>query len=730
MTRLILILPFYDETAYLRGALGSIAAQPIDDVQVIVVNDNPEQFSRTDLAALCAGHPVELIQQPRNLGLSAARNAGLAVARGAVVGFLDSDDYYTAGGLAAQLELAEETGADITHAPTWFTRKGNPDLHLLPRDAAFFSARRTAPGLIGAEEAQFITSSWSSLYRRAFLEDRALRFDEAQRKFEDRLFVLHTVTAAERIAFLGRPTRVWRGRGGSISVSATTPETHLLQLQLLEKCLSHMRAEVSAGRLPRRFEKRELFNCVSRLIWDMDLVDAIARGADPVYRDMAPRIPALLGADSFGHPIFDDPVLSRISRVGMTTRRGRIGRRAFFSIHKALREGDLKAAHALIAGDRPAPRRRHARAPQRLVLHLGLHKTGSTHLQHHLARHRGALAERGVLVPKTGWDNRPPLRRGALTGHQGLAAALRSGDEAPFTELAREIRQSRAHDVVLSCENLAFPTHARRADLIERLADRLGFDRVEIVALARRPDAQAESFYRETVLNGARGGGRGIGVFLVDHGPLLSDFPALFAPLEAAFGTRVKLADFDALRGPGLWPGFAARAGLPGDLPALDLPRYTTPDRETVLLLELLGRLVPDPDRRAAVLRAWFALRPASCGPDQSLLAPAERLGLIDRWETASADFAAERGYRPDLADMRAALAQTDWAPPEAIPADMLHDLFDAATIADAPAPAPGPAPRPAPLRDGVVLRVRLRPWAATLLDRLGATGRRRRTRA
>lgn len=712
MARLTVILPFYDETAYLRSALNSISAQPVADIQTIVVNDNPETFSPAAMRRLTDGHRVELIQQPRNLGLSAARNAGLDRARGGHVAFLDSDDYYTRGGLAAQLDRAEETGADITHAPTWFTRKGNPDLHLLPRDARLFARPRLAQGLLEAETAQFITSSWSSLYRRDFLTENALRFDPDQPRFEDRLFVLHTVTRARSIAFLGRPTRVWRGRGGSISVSATTPDTHRLQLQLLEKCLAHMRAEVASGRLPPRFAKRELFNTLSRLIWDMDLVDAIARDADPAYAGFAPRIPALLGDDCFGHAIFDDPVLRQISRVGMTTRRGRIGRAEFFAIHKALRTGDFAAAHARIAPPDPAPRRRprSRRDRPRIILHLGLHKTGSTCIQHHLHHYRDRLAEQGILVPETGFGEGAALREGALTGHQGLAAALARGDDAPWTALRHEIRRSGAQTVVLSCENFSYPTLTERADRIAALAAHLDFATVTPVALARRPDRWIEAVYRETVVNGARGGGRGIGAFLVDHAPLMCDFPALLAPFETHFGTSLRLADFDAAKGDP-WAAFCARAGLPGDLPARAVPRYDTPDRDTVLLLDLLNRLVADPARRQNILRAWFRLRPAPAS-EHSLLPPATRLRLLDNWAERSRDFAALRGYTPALDACRAALKTESWQPPRSLPVEMLDDLFDAAAIADAPPPRP--APRPS--RSNVLCTIRLRPWVAGLL--------------
>ncbi len=726
MTDLSVIVPFYDETSYLQSALNSILAQRIDDIQIIVVNDNPDRFGPKDLADLGVGRArAELVQHPENLGLSAARNSGLERARGRYVGFLDADDYYTLGGLARQLRLAQESRADIVHAPTYFRPIGSAQAHVLPRDRAFFQERKTAQGLLQAEEAQFIASSWSSLYARDFLRANDLRFDPDQRKFEDRLFVLHTVARARRLAFLGQPTRVWRGRAGSISVSAGAPELHLLQVQLLEKCMAHIRAEVAAGRLPPRFEKRELFNTVSRLIWDLEVIDAIAAGADPAYAEMAARIVALLGPDSFSHSIFEDRILAPTNRVGMRTRRGLITRTAFFAIHRALRQGDFAAARAAIAdcalpASRPRPRLvQHA---ARLVLHLGLHKTGTTHIQHHLRHYRDRLAQRGVLVPQTGFEcPDTPLRSGATPGHQGLVRAVRTGEDRIWEALRREIGRSGAETVLLSCENMMFPLQAGRDRLIATLAERLGaFRRVDLVVLARRPDAYVEALYRERIALGQRPGARGIGGFIVDHGTGLTDWAALLGPYEDRFATRVRLANFDALRGPFLWPGFAALAGLPGDLPALDLPRYASPGRDTVVILQMLNSLIPDPALRDRLLRGWFALH-SEPGPDTSLLPPADRAALLDLWQAQSRDFAARRGYAPNLDTARAGLAAEKWQPPRTLPAEALLDLVDLAQQAADPLFAPAaPARNSSHKSPGeMALTIRLRPWAAGLVRKL-----------
>jgi len=731
MASLSVIVTFYDEVAFLRTALSSICAQRLDEAEILVVNDNPERFSAEDVAALCRGlsMPFQVLQHPHNKGLSDARNTGMAEASGDFIAFLDADDYYVQGGLAEHFAYAAETRADITHAATYFTHSGSPDVHYLPRDKAMFSEKKVGDGLLGIEEAQFITSSWSSIYRREFLEQNNLRFDPEQRKFEDRLFVLHTVAAAKTIAFLGKPTRVWRGRAGSISVTKTTPETHLLQVQLLEKSLRHIRGEVAAKRLPPRFEKRELFNTVSRLIWDMDIIDAILADEDPSYRDMAKRIPELLGDDSFSHAIFNDSVLARVNRVGMKTRKGRITRSAFYEIHKHLRDGDFQAAKDTIQSCSlpalaPTPKRARKKG-RKLILHLGLHKTGSTFVQHHLKSYRADLLKHGVLVPNTGFEASDfLLRDGATPGHQGLVRAIRMHDPKPWDRLSQEVADSGARTVLISCENMLFPLSGNRADLIRDLVAHFGdYDKVSLVAMVRSPHAYAEALFREWASISARGTSRGIGAFLVDHASSLTDLPSLFTPFEQAFDSKVKLGDFDANRGKALWPAFAGLAGLPDNLPTLDAPRYPSPDRETVIMLQLLSTLVQDLETRQKILHSWFSLNPAPKN-DASLISPKQRLELVDKWEEQSREFAAERGYSPDLDAMRFALSSEVWSPPPAIDMDRLHDLIDSATFTAGSLFAPAPVSHaqmtanPVARREGTVLTIRLRPWAANLLRR------------
>lgn len=82
-----IVIPCYNHARFLRDAIGSALAQSHDDVEVIVVDDGSTDGS----ARVASSHGVRVARQA-NHGLSAARNAGLALSTGEVVIFLDADD--------------------------------------------------------------------------------------------------------------------------------------------------------------------------------------------------------------------------------------------------------------------------------------------------------------------------------------------------------------------------------------------------------------------------------------------------------------------------------------------------------------------------------------------------------------------------------------------------------------------------------------------------------------
>jgi glycosyltransferase involved in cell wall biosynthesis len=128
MPRVSVVVSHYDRQTLLPEALASIAAQTYRDFEVIVVNDHGAD-SRALVEAFAArmAHgpgavPVRYDFRPVNGGVAAARNHGIALARGELIGQLDDDDVWRPDhleGLVGQLDLHPGVGLVYGDAEVW-----------------------------------------------------------------------------------------------------------------------------------------------------------------------------------------------------------------------------------------------------------------------------------------------------------------------------------------------------------------------------------------------------------------------------------------------------------------------------------------------------------------------------------------------------------------------------------------------------------------------------------
>ncbi len=100
------IVPVYNKKDYLKRSLGSVLGQSFRDFELIVVDDGSKDRSPAAVKAF-KDRRIQLIVQ-KNAGVSAARNRGVAAARGQYITFLDSDDDWDKGYLEALKGLIEE----------------------------------------------------------------------------------------------------------------------------------------------------------------------------------------------------------------------------------------------------------------------------------------------------------------------------------------------------------------------------------------------------------------------------------------------------------------------------------------------------------------------------------------------------------------------------------------------------------------------------------------------
>ena len=113
MTTISVIIPTYNYDRFLREAIDSVLEQTYPAHEIIVVDDGSTDDTPRILAAY--GDCIRVIRQ-QNLGASAARNAGIAAARGQWLSFLDSDDVWRPRKLERDASrIAADPGLGIVH---------------------------------------------------------------------------------------------------------------------------------------------------------------------------------------------------------------------------------------------------------------------------------------------------------------------------------------------------------------------------------------------------------------------------------------------------------------------------------------------------------------------------------------------------------------------------------------------------------------------------------------
>jgi glycosyltransferase involved in cell wall biosynthesis len=188
-----IIIPAYKVAPFIRETLDSVFAQTFTNFEVIVINDDsPDTPELEEALENYRGSIVYLKQS--NQGAGAARNAGLRVARGEFVAFLDGDDVWLPDFLSEQLKLIRSDegydlvyadsinfGADVSDSTTNMTR--NPShgdvtfLKVLCGDCNIFTstvlALRESIMRVGCFNPRFINSQDFDLWLRVAKDAKA-----------------------------------------------------------------------------------------------------------------------------------------------------------------------------------------------------------------------------------------------------------------------------------------------------------------------------------------------------------------------------------------------------------------------------------------------------------------------------------------------------------------------------------------------------------------------------
>ena len=200
------IIPVYNGERYLPEAVASIRAQNYAPLEIIVVNDGSTDGTATLVQSL--GADIRYFYQP-NAGPSAARNRGLAMAKGDLITFLDADDLWVRDKIERQVAyLSAHPEIDIVQGLSQLFRVVIQDKAIMRE----LMDRVWSPKLD------------SALFRRKVF-DRVGLFDTQMRRAEDCDWFYRAREIGVRIAVLQEVAIYWRCHAHSLSSDKAASST-------------------------------------------------------------------------------------------------------------------------------------------------------------------------------------------------------------------------------------------------------------------------------------------------------------------------------------------------------------------------------------------------------------------------------------------------------------------------------------------------------------------------
>lgn len=199
------IVPIYNLAPYLMRGVTSLMKQDYANLQVILVDDHSTDGSAQLIAAAAARDArIEPVFLPANRGVSAARNAGLARAKGLYVAFMDGDDWMAPSLIAQFVSTLEEGPYDILVSPFFIDDpRPNAVAKRLTRSRRL-TRRQFLTGML-APVGYLRGYLWNKFYRRSIIASAHLQFDETVALMEDELFNAQYAMAATRFYYFGQP---------------------------------------------------------------------------------------------------------------------------------------------------------------------------------------------------------------------------------------------------------------------------------------------------------------------------------------------------------------------------------------------------------------------------------------------------------------------------------------------------------------------------------------------
>lgn len=240
------IMPVYNVEAYLEKSVASVLEQTLEELELILVDDgSPDRCGEICDAIAKRDMRVRVIHQ-KNAGVSNARNAGLTMAQGEYIGFVDSDDMISPEMFCHLYGIAVEYGCDLVSSrycslsgASWEIQ--TPDTVWIDCIDKPLQREEIEDALLPAAYKGFDCAVWNKLFKRDIIERQSIRFQPKLSIGEDYLFVLSYLANTQRYFYTTQIMYYYYVREGSAirTFHADYMDNYYYLYQEKKRLLSH-----------------------------------------------------------------------------------------------------------------------------------------------------------------------------------------------------------------------------------------------------------------------------------------------------------------------------------------------------------------------------------------------------------------------------------------------------------------------------------------------------------
>ena len=228
------IVPVYNVQAFLPQCVESIINQTYKNLEIILVDDGtPDESGKICDEYQKKDARIKVIHK-QNGGLSDARNAGIEIAQGNYICFIDSDDLIHKDYIKCQYEQIVATNSDVSIClfDNFFEETEIKDFEVVNPEIQELDKHNLTLKLFEKNNIHYICA-WSKIYKRSLFE--TLRFDVG-RLHEDEFIVYKIFDLCKKAVVVNVPLYLYRQRQGSITKASAYKQKNLDSFYSILSC--------------------------------------------------------------------------------------------------------------------------------------------------------------------------------------------------------------------------------------------------------------------------------------------------------------------------------------------------------------------------------------------------------------------------------------------------------------------------------------------------------------